>query len=143
VFKAIPAAVPFRPRRVTPRPKIHGVTPGVVQAAPSVDTEQPWIDEHGRYLVQMLFDSAAADERPASLPIRMIQAHSGPGYGIHYPLRPNTEVLVAFLGGDPDRPVIVGSVPNAITPTPVVDRDRTMHRLKTMSGVLVEIDDGM
>lgn len=141
-FQAIPAKVPFRPRRVTPKPRLHGVTPGIVQAAPKIESEQPWIDEHGRYLVQMLFDTAATGERKASLPIRMAQPHAGPGYGIHFPLRPGTEVLVAFVNGDPDRPVIVGSVPNAITPTPVVDRDATQHRIKTRSGVLIEIDDG-
>jgi type VI secretion system secreted protein VgrG len=51
-------------------------------------------------------------------------------------------VLVAFVGGDPDRPVIVGSVPNVVTPSPVVDRDATYHRILTSSGVLLEINDG-
>ncbi|MCA9298208.1 MAG: hypothetical protein KDA28_04030, partial [Phycisphaerales bacterium] len=142
VFEAIPAAVPYRPPRVTPKPKIVGVVSGITEADPGVSTERAWIDEHGRYLVRMLFDTAAPGERKASLPIRMAQAHSGPGYGVHFPLRPGVEVLIAFIGGDPDRPVIVGSVPNALTPTPVVDRDATMHRIRTWSGVLVEIDDG-
>jgi type VI secretion system secreted protein VgrG len=51
-------------------------------------------------------------------------------------------VLLAFACGDPDRPIIVGSVPNGVTPTPVVDADHTLHRIRTWSGVLVEIDDG-
>jgi type VI secretion system secreted protein VgrG len=115
---------------------------GIVEAAPKIETESAWIDEHGRYLVRMLFDTAAPGERKASLPIRMVQPHSGPGYGIHFPLRPGTEVMVAFVGGDPDRPIIVGSVPNSMTPTPVVNKDSQMHRIRTWSGVLVEIDDG-
>lgn len=142
VFEAIPAAVPYRPPRETPRPRIHGVVSGIIEADPGVETAQAWIDDQGRYLVRMLFDTAAPGERKASLPIRMAQAHSGPGYGIHFPLRPGAEVLVTFLHGDPDRPVIVGSVPNAATPTPVVDKDATLHRIRTWSGVLVEIDDG-
>jgi type VI secretion system secreted protein VgrG len=142
VFEAIAADVPYRPPRVTPKPKIVGVVSGIIEADPGVSTQRAWIDEHGRYLVRMLFDTAAPGERKASLPIRMAQAHSGPGYGVHFPLRPGAEVLIAFVGGDPDRPVIVGSVPNALTPTPVVDKDATQHRIRTWSGVLVEIDDG-
>lgn len=141
-FEAIPADVPFRPQRVTPRPKIVGMVSGIIEADPGVSTQRAWIDEHGRYLVRMLFDTAAPGERKASLPIRMAQAHSGPGYGVHFPLRPGAEVLIAFIGGDPDRPVIIGSVPNALTPTPVVEKDATLHRIRTWSGVQVEIDDG-
>jgi type VI secretion system secreted protein VgrG len=141
-FKAIPAETPYRAPRVTPKPRIHGVLSGVVDAAPGVDTVTPWIDEHGRYLVRVFFDTAPPGERKASLPIRMAQAHSGANYGVHFPLRPGTEVLLVFVGGDPDRPIIVGSVPNMVTPTPVTNRDATYHRIRTASGVLVEIDDG-
>jgi type VI secretion system secreted protein VgrG len=141
-FKAIPAAIPYRPPRETPRPRIDGVLSGIVEASPGVETEQAWIDDQGRYLVRMLFDTAPPGERPASLPIRMAQPHSGPGYGIHFPLRPGTEVLIAFTGGDPDRPVIVGSVPNAVTPTPIADKEAMRHRIRTWSGVVIEIDDG-
>ncbi len=142
VFEAIPASTPYRPQRVTARPRIKGVMSGIIEADPGVETEQAWIDDQGRYLVRMLFDTAPPGERKASLPIRMAQPHSGPGYGVHMPLRPGTEVLITFIGGDPDRPVIVGSVPNALTPTPVVDREANMHRIRTWSGVQIEIDDG-
>jgi type VI secretion system secreted protein VgrG len=142
VFRAIPADRPYRPQRVTPRPRIHGIVSGIVESAPGNDLERPWIDEHGRYLVRVLFDTAERGERKASLPIRMAQAHAGPNYGIHFPLRPGVEVLLAFTDGDPDRPVIVGSVPNAVTPAPVVDREALYHRIRTSSGVLIEIDDG-
>ena len=141
-FRAIPAQMTYRPPRVTPRPRIHGVMSGIVDTAPGVNVEHPWLDAQGRYIIRVLFDTAPPGERRASLPIRMAQAHSGPNYGIHHPLRPGTEVLLAFVGGDPDRPIIVGSVPNGVTPTPVVDADHTLHRVRTWSGVLVEIDDG-
>lgn len=141
-FRAIPAGATYRPERLTPRPRIYGVTQGVVEAAPGVDSATPWIDQHGRYLVRVLFDTAGVGERKASLPIRMAQPHSGPGYGVHFPLRPGTEVMLVFIDGDPDRPIIAGSVPNALTPTPVNEAERTLHRQRTWSGVLVEIDDG-
>jgi type VI secretion system secreted protein VgrG len=142
VFRAVPASSTYRPARSTPRPRIHGVQSGIVDTAPGVDVTHAWIDDHGRYTIRVLFDTATPGERKSSLPIRMAQAHTGPNYGIHFPLRPGAEVLLAFVDGDPDRPVIVGSVPNAITRTPVFDAEPTMHRIRTASGVLVEIDDG-
>ncbi len=141
-FRSIPANMMYRPPRATPRPRIHGLMSGIVDTAPGIEVEHAWLDAQGRYIIRILFDTAPPGERKASLPIRMAQAHSGPNYGIHYPLRPGTEVLLAFVGGDPDRPIIVGSVPNGVTPTPVVDADHTLHRIRTWSGVLVEIDDG-
>jgi type VI secretion system secreted protein VgrG len=143
VFRAIPVEAAFRPARTAPRPRIPGVLHGIVEAEPGVQTDRPFIDQHGRYIVRVLFDTSEPGERKRpSLPIRMAQAHSGNNYGIHFPLRPGTEVLLVFTGGDPDRPMIVGSVPNAITPTPVVDRIATYHRIRTASGVIIEIDDG-
>lgn len=141
-FTAIFAAMTYRPPRVTPRPRIVGLMNGIIDTAPGVEVEHPWIDDKGRYTVRVLFDTAPRGERKASLPIRMAQAHAGPNYGIHHPLRPGIEVLLAFVEGDPDRPLIVGSVPNGVTPNPVVDADHTLHRVRTWSGVLVEIDDG-
>jgi type VI secretion system secreted protein VgrG len=57
------------------------------------------------------------------------------------PLKPGIEVMVAFIDGDPDRPVIVGSVPNPITASPVVDVNATMSRMKTVSGLIIEMKD--
>jgi type VI secretion system secreted protein VgrG len=141
-FRAVFASGTYRPPRRTPRPRIHGIMSGIVDTAPGVEVEHAWLDAKGRYTIRILFDTATQGEKRASLPIRMAQAHSGPNYGIHHPLRPGTEVLLAFVGGDPDRPIIVGSVPNGVTPTPVVDAEHTLHRVRTWSGVLVEIDDG-
>jgi len=143
VFRAIPAEFPHRPARATPRPLVHGVLHGIVEGEPGSSTERPWIDKHCRYIIRVLFDTAEPGERKRdSLPIRMAQSHSGRDYGIHFPLRPGTEVLLTFTGGDPDRPMIIASVPNAVTPTPVVDKIATYHRIRTASGVLIEIDDG-
>jgi type VI secretion system secreted protein VgrG len=142
VFEAVPRGVSYRPPRVTPKPKIHGVMTGIIEAPEGVKRRRPWLDEHGRYLVRLLFDTAPSEKPRPSLPVRMAQPHSGAGYGLHMPLRPGTEVLVAFVGGDPDRPVILGSMPNAVTPSPVVDRSATYHRIQTSSGVILEINDG-
>lgn len=69
----------------------------------------------------------------------MAQPFAGPGYGMHLPLRRGTEVLVAFANGDPDRPIIVGALYNATSPSPVVGANATRHQIRSSSGVLFEL----
>lgn len=141
-FKAIPAAKTYRPPRRTPRPRIHGLVTGVVQPGRGAALgSQACLDEHGRYTVQFHFDTAPTSAARASHPVRMAQPYAGPGHGMHFPLRPGAEVVIAFVDGDPDRPVIVGAVPNAITPSPVVASTANTHRISTAAGVLVEISE--
>jgi len=100
------------------------------------------LDAQGRYTVRFYFDTSPQGERPkSSHPVRQVQQHSGPNYGTHLPLKAGIEVLVAFIDGDPDRPLIVGSVHNPVTPSPVTDTDPHKHRVKTASGILVEMRD--
>ena len=63
----------------------------------------------------------------------MLQPHAGATYGVHFPLRPGTEVLIGFVEGDPDRPVIVGAIPNAETPSPVDLGNQTQNVVRTAS----------
>jgi type VI secretion system secreted protein VgrG len=141
-FRAIDGELTYRPPRVTPKPRIHGVVTGIIeQPLGSVGEEYAKIDDQGRYIVRFLFDTAPPGQRKASRPVRMAQPHAGPNYGMHFPLKPGIEVLVIFIDGDPDRPLIVGSVPNPVTPSPVVDRNATLNRIKTASGVIIEMKD--
>lgn len=138
-FEAVPAERRFRPPRVTPKPRIHGVVPGFIQVRPSAhEGDLPELDAHGRYLVHLDFDTADASEQKASCRIRMAQPFAGPGQNMHFPLRPGTEVAVAFVDGDPDRPLIVGAVPNAVTQSLVTSSDPHMHRIKAHHGIVVE-----
>ncbi len=141
-FRAIDATLEYRPPRTTPRPRIHGVTSGVITDLDGNETgELALLDDHGRYLTRFLFDSAGSGERRASHPIRMAQPHAGAGYGFHFPLRPGTEVLIAFVDGDPDRPIIVGAVPNHITPSPVDRSNAHLNRIRTKSGIVIDLND--
>ncbi len=142
-FKAIDAALTYRPPRTTPVPRIYGVITGLVETdAQGSVGKYAKIDDEGRYVVKFLFDTAPPGERKASRPVRRIQPTAGPNYGMHFPLRPGVEVLIVFIDGDPDRPIIVGAVPNPVTPTPVDAGVSTKNRIRTESGVLFEIEDG-
>lgn len=135
--------IPFRPPLRTPRPRIHGVVTGTIQSVTTGQAEgHQHLDAEGRYLVKLHFD-----QTPVVMPrMRMAQPHVGEGYGHHFPLRPGAEVIVAFLDGDPDRPVIVGAVPNPLKRSPVVapksGEDVEISRIQTRSGMRIEFSDG-
>jgi type VI secretion system secreted protein VgrG len=141
-FRAVPDVEGFtyRPPRATPRPRIGGVITGVIQPGPEGETGGvAKIDAEGRYTVEIHLDASPHGEQKASHPMRMMQPFAGPGYGMHMPLRRGTEVLVAFANGDPDRPVILGAVYNAASPSPVVASSANKHRIQTSAGVLFEL----
>lgn len=138
-FRAIPADVPFRPARVTPKPRIHGFVTGIIQAGPDGETGGvARLDSEGRYTVQFHFDTTQHGEQKASHAVRMAQPFAGPNYGMHFPLRRGTEVLLVFADGDPDRPVIAGAVYNPSSPSPVVASNAQKHQLKSSSGAVFE-----
>jgi type VI secretion system secreted protein VgrG len=142
-FEAIPATRTYRPARVTPRPRIFGVLPAVIETDDiGTITTTPFLDALGRYRVHFKFDAEAAGTRHGSHWVRLAQPLSGPGYGWSFPIRRGVEVMVAFEDGDPDRPVIVGAVYNAHAPNPITSANAQKSRLVSQSGVTFEIDDG-
>jgi type VI secretion system secreted protein VgrG len=71
----------------------------------------------------------------------MMQPHGGTTEGFHFPLRKGTEVVFNFLGGDPDRPVIAGVVPNAVNPSPVEQQNRTQNVIRTGANNHIILED--
>jgi type VI secretion system secreted protein VgrG len=142
-FRAIPADRTYRPPRVTPRPRIAGLVTGIIDTPPGSSGPAMYarIDAQGRYMVRFLFDTTPAGGRATSRPVRMLQNHAGENYGTHYPLKPGVEVLIGFIDGDPDRPLIVGAVPNPIKPSPVDSTNPGLHRVKTLNGITVDMVD--
>jgi len=138
-FEAIPMDVPFRPERRTPWPRISGVTHGTIDGDTNGDYAQ--LDSEGRYIVSMPFDCRLNKNGKASHPIRMAQPYAGAAYGHHNPLHKGTEVLIAHENGDPDRPVIVGSVPNPRTKSPSTSVNATQSVTQTASGIRLELED--
>jgi type VI secretion system secreted protein VgrG len=136
---AIPAATQFRAERRTPAPRISSVVDAVVDGA-GEGAYAP-IDEHGRYRVRMFFDESDLLDGSASTWVRMLQPHGGSPEGFHFPLRKGTEVHLVFLGGDPDRPVIVGVGPNAEKPSLVQAQNHTKNVVQTGGQNRIELED--
>lgn len=99
------------------------------------------LDDEGRYKVIMPFDLSGRKDGKALKYLRMMQPYAGTDYGMHLPLCKGTEVLISFIGGDPDRPVIAGALPNPETPSPVTSKNETMGCIKTASGNTVQLED--
>lgn len=138
---AIPRAVQFRPQRVAPWPRVHGVVDGVVDGMAASDYAQ--VDAQGRYKVRLRFDESDLLDGQASTWIRMLQPHGGSNEGFHFPLRKGTEVQVAFLGGDPDRPVIVGVAHNAIDKSKVRSANGTQNVIHTGGDNTITMEDAI
>lgn len=137
--EAIKSTVQYRPRRLTPWPRIYSFETGMIDGA--ADSEYAQIDDQGRYLVKFKFDESDLKDGKASTWVRMMQPHGGGVEGWHFPLRKGTEVVISFFGGDPDRPVISGVVPNAHTPSPVTATNHTANIIQTGGRNRIELED--
>ena len=109
-FACIPADMQFRPQRVTRCSKVSGMITAFIDA--SSETGVPEISSNGCYKVVFPQDTSGRTAGKASCWIRRMQPQIGLGYGTTLPLAPGVEVLIAFMDGDPDRPVIAGAVSN-------------------------------
>lgn len=129
----------FRPDNTTPWPRIFGVENGVIDGPEKTDYAQ--IDDQGRYKVKVTFDESSLAGGQASTWIRMAQPHGGNPEGFHFPLRRGTEVMLSFLGGDPDQPIISGVLPNQKNPSLVTSANNTQNRIVTGGNNAIDIED--
>jgi type VI secretion system secreted protein VgrG len=128
-FNAIPysASLPFRPVMVTPHPSVRGVQTAVVVGPPG---EEIYTDKYGRIKVQFHWDRDGKTDANSSCWLRVATPWAGKQWGaIHIP-RIGQEVVVDFVDGDPDRPIVIGSVYNAGQMPPFALPDN-----KTQSGL--------
>ncbi|MGH9405566.1 MAG: type VI secretion system Vgr family protein [Terriglobia bacterium] len=109
-FTCIPQSVPFRAARLTPKPIVQGPQTAVVVGKSG---EEIWVDQYGRVKVQFFWDRVGTDDENSSCWIRVSQAWAGKNWGAVWIPRIGQEVIVGFLEGDPDRPIITGRVYNA------------------------------
>ena len=99
---------PFRNLPLTPKPRIYGIQTAKVVPKKGEDSEEISTDEHGRIWVQFFWDR----EPLKSCPIRVAEVHASKQWGGQFIPRVGMEVVVQFIEGDPDRPLVTGCVYN-------------------------------
>jgi type VI secretion system secreted protein VgrG len=109
-FAAAPSAHPFRPARRTPKPFVQGPQTAVVVGPPG---EELFTDKYGRVKVQFHWDRYGQKNEKSSCWMRVSQPWAGKSWGAVSIPRIGQEVVVSFLEGDPDQPLITGRVYNA------------------------------
>jgi type VI secretion system secreted protein VgrG len=130
-FTCIPSEMVFRPARVTPKPRVDGSQTAVVVGPAGEDI---FTDKYSRVKVQFHWDRDGQNDADSSCWVRVATLWAGKQWGmIHIP-RIGQEVVVDFLEGDPDRPIIVGSVYNAdMMPPYTLPGNRTQSGVKSRS----------
>ena len=109
-FECVPVALPFRPARVTAKPTVRGTQTAVVVGPKG---EEIFTDKYGRVKVQFHWDREGKFDADSSCWIRVATIWAGKGWGVVHIPRIGQEVVVDFLEGDPDQPIVIGSVFNA------------------------------
>jgi type VI secretion system secreted protein VgrG len=110
-FTAVPSSIPYRPPMRTEKPVVHGMHTGMV-VTPSGDDS--YMDKYGRVCVQFWWDRERKANTPDNTLLRVAQPWAGKGWGTYFWPRVGDEVLIDFMEGDPDQPIVVGSVYNGV-----------------------------
>ena len=132
-FLGLPRGVAFRPPRVTPRPHIPGIQTAMV-VGPS--GEEIHTDKYGRIKVQFHWDREGQRNDRSSCYMRVGQAWGGMAWGAVFLPRIGQEVVVRFLEGNPDRPLVASAVYNGEYPTPIqLPDERTRTTMKSASSL--------
>jgi type VI secretion system secreted protein VgrG len=130
-FACISYDVPYRPSRLTPKPVVQGVQTAVVVGPAG---EEIWVDQYGRVKVQFHWDREGKKDENSSCWIRVSQNWAGKRWGAMFIPRLGQEVIVSFLEGDPDQPIITGRVYNAEQVVPYdLPKEQTKSTIKSDS----------
>ena len=130
-FTAIPFDTPYKPERSTELPRAYGYESAVVVGPAG---EEIFTDKYGRVKVQFFWDRRGKKDDKSSCWVRVSTVWAGKGWGVINTPRIGQEVLVAFLNGDPEDPIIVGRVYNAEQMPPyALPGNKTQSGIKTRS----------
>lgn len=134
----------FRPARRTPIPRVPGVHTAYIASGDKARPDRPNLEEDGTYRIH----SRHLDERDGlpvaqkSKPVLKAEPYAGRNVGMHFPLKQDTEVLIAYRNGDPDRPIIAGAMPGQVDfLSPVTANNETSHVIRTSTGASFEMHD--
>lgn len=129
-FEAIPKTVNYRPLRVTAKPHMHTQVARVVGKA----GEDIWTDEYGRIKIQFPWDRLGEKNENSSCWVRVAQGWTGKGFGMQFIPRIGQEVVVTFIDGDPDRPLVTACLYNGENVLPYeLPANQTQSGIKTQS----------
>jgi type VI secretion system secreted protein VgrG len=130
-FEAFPIATPFRPPQITAKPVMAGSQTAMVVGKAG---EEIWTDKYGRVKVQFPWDQQGKRDENSSCWIRVAQGWAGKGWGSQFLPRIGHEVIVSFLHGDPDHPIITGAVYNGQQTVPYpLPGEQTKSTIKSNS----------
>jgi type VI secretion system secreted protein VgrG len=138
-FTCIPLAMPFRPQRLTPKPVVQGTQTAIVVGPKG---EEIFTDKYGRVKVQFHWDRDGKNNEESSCWVRVGTVWAGKQWGTISIPRIDQEVIVDFLEGDPDQPIIIGSVYNAREMPPYkLPDEKTKSTIKTRSSLKGSADN--
>lgn len=130
-FSCIPKEVLFKPAQITPRPMIYGAQTAIVTGN---SDEEVHIDEYGRVKVIFHWDRLGQADTSSSCWVRVAQSWAGNGFGCLFLPRVGQEVVVSFLEGDPDQPLVTGALYNGEQSPPYeLPKNRHHSGIKTRS----------
>jgi type VI secretion system secreted protein VgrG len=130
-FVAIPAKIPYHPPRTAQKPLMQGSQTAKVVGKSG---EEIWVDKHGRVKVQFHWDRQGKNDENSSCWIRVASTWAGKGWGVIQLPRIGQEVIVDFLEGDPDNPIVTGRVYNGeMKPPYALPAHQTQSGIKTRS----------
>jgi type VI secretion system secreted protein VgrG len=130
-FSALPSATVYRPPRRAVAPRIAGTQPAIVVGKSG---KEIYTDQYGRVKVQFYWDQLGKNDENSSCWVRVAQGWAGKGWGSFFLPRVGMEVIVSFLDGNPDQPIITGCVYNGTNTTPyTLTDDQTKSTIKSNS----------
>ena len=130
-FESFPSSVVYSPAINVQKPKISGCESALV-VGPS--GEEIWTDEYGRIKLQFPWDRDGLKDENSSPWVRVSQSMAGSGFGAIFIPRIGQEVIVTYLQGDPERPIVTGCVYNGENATPMaLPANQTQTIIRTRS----------
>jgi type VI secretion system secreted protein VgrG len=138
-FYACDGNLQYRAKRKSKWPFVAGTLNGIVDDEGSGKYAQ--LNEHGQYKVQLLFDLTSKETNRGSAWMRMMSPYVGQGHGMAWPLLKGTEVMIGFMGGDPDQPFILGAVPNSENKNVLNANNSHLGGFESSSGNYMVVND--
>lgn len=129
-FQAFPSNIPFRSPLNTPKPRIYSTQTARVTGPPG---EEIWTDQYGCIKVKFHWDLKGPVDQNSSCWIRVSEGWAGNNWGIVFTPRVGMEVVVTFLDGNPDRPLVIGCVYNSDNMPPYLPEQPTKSTIKSNS----------